>query len=359
MSDEACAECHPDVARRHALSAHAMSSFNNPAYRASIDETRRVVLGRDGHLDAARLCDACHDPVPLYSGRFDEPDYDPDTDPGASAGITCMTCHAMTRSGDVRGNADYRLGNPPAYPFEGSDHPWLAALHRLLMRAKPDLHKANLLNPGHRDPAFCAACHKVQLIEDLNHYRWLPGQNHHDRFLPSGVSGHRVDSFYYPQTAREGCTHCHIPAAPSDDPAAHPDAIGRLVVADHLFPAGNTAIPLLLGRADGNPEREDVLAESARIDLFALRPAATEAAETAGILRPEMPVLDPGQVYDLDLVVRTTGIGHALTQGTADSNESLAGHRTARGRTDHPRKSSWTVVRVRPAWCPARHNDAE
>ncbi len=24
-----------------------------------------------------------------------------------------------------------------------------------------------------------------------------------------------------------------------------------------------------------------------------------------------------------------------------------------------PRKSSWTVVRVRPAWCPARHNDAE
>jgi len=25
----------------------------------------------------------------------------------------------------------------------------------------------------------------------------------------------------------------------------------------------------------------------------------------------------------------------------------------------HPTKSSWTVVRVRPAWCPARHNEAE
>jgi len=25
----------------------------------------------------------------------------------------------------------------------------------------------------------------------------------------------------------------------------------------------------------------------------------------------------------------------------------------------YPRKSSWTVVRVRPAWCPARHNEAE
>jgi len=24
-----------------------------------------------------------------------------------------------------------------------------------------------------------------------------------------------------------------------------------------------------------------------------------------------------------------------------------------------PRKSSWTVVRVRPAWCPARHKEAE
>jgi hypothetical protein len=28
-------------------------------------------------------------------------------------------------------------------------------------------------------------------------------------------------------------------------------------------------------------------------------------------------------------------------------------------RTLEPKKSSWTVVRVRPAWCPARHKEAE
>jgi hypothetical protein len=26
---------------------------------------------------------------------------------------------------------------------------------------------------------------------------------------------------------------------------------------------------------------------------------------------------------------------------------------------DYPRKSSWTVVRARPAWCPARRNEAK
>ena len=325
MTDGACAECHGEIAERHAKGLHRLSSFNNPAYRASVEETRRVLLARDGNLDAARLCAACHDPVPLFSGRFDEPHYDPDQDPGARAGITCLSCHAINAIGSPRGNGDYRLAAPPPYPFEGSDQPVPRFINRQLIRAKPALHKASLLKPLHRTPEFCSTCHKVHLPQTLNHYRWLRGQNHYDSFLLSGVSGHRVDSFYYPPQAKAGCADCHMALTPSADPAARSISAGSggstRMVHDHLFAAANTGVPALLGHDEGNAERLDLLRRSARIDLFALRADGAVDGVIQAPLRPAVPVLEPGRRYLLELVVRTTGMGHALTQGTADSNE--------------------------------------
>ncbi len=60
---------------------HRFSSFNNPAYKFSVEETRKVVLQRDGTVQAARFCAACHDQVPLFSGQFDDPDYDTEAKP--------------------------------------------------------------------------------------------------------------------------------------------------------------------------------------------------------------------------------------------------------------------------------------
>ena len=76
MTDDACANCHPDIAKTHEQSMHRFSSFNNPAYKFSVEETRKVVLQRDGTVQAARFCAACHDQVPLFSGQFDDPNYD-------------------------------------------------------------------------------------------------------------------------------------------------------------------------------------------------------------------------------------------------------------------------------------------
>jgi hypothetical protein len=117
MTDETCAKCHPDIARKHEQSMHRFSSFNNPAYRFSVEEARKVVLQRDGTLQASRFCAACHDQVPLFSGQFDDPDYDTGQNPTAQAGITCMTCHAMSRVNGVHGNGDYTIVDPPRYPF--------------------------------------------------------------------------------------------------------------------------------------------------------------------------------------------------------------------------------------------------
>ncbi len=350
MQDEVCAECHGDIADQAALSMHRLSSFNNPVYRFAVDTTRRELMARDGDVEGARLCATCHDQVPLFAGRFDDPDYDPDADPGGHAGIGCLGCHAITAVTSPRGNGAYDIGEPPHYPFAASETPFLKAVNRQLIKAKPAFHKATLLKPVHRSAEFCSACHKVHLPAALNDYRWLRGQNHYDSFLLSGVSGHRVDSFYYPDHAVPDCAHCHMPLVPSDDPAARDFAgDGRPAVHSHLFAAANTAIPALLGHPPEVMEaRRRFLRQAARVDLFGLREGDDIDAPLTAPLRPHLPELRPGGRYLLEVVVRTLKIGHHLTQGTADSNElwleltvksgdeviGLSGQRDARGEVD-------------------------
>ena len=323
MQDRVCAECHQDIAAQAARSMHRFSSFNNPAYRFSIDEARRVLLQRDGDVKVARLCAACHDQVPLFSGAFDDPDYDLDTAPDGSAGITCIGCHAVTAIDSPLGNGAYRWSEPPRYPFASSDHPLLQAINRQLIKARPELHRKTFLKPLHKSPLFCSSCHKVHLPYALNRYRWLRGQDHYDSFLQSGVSGHRVDSFYYPPRAVTNCAYCHMPRVASDDPAARDDdGSGRRTVHNHLFPAANTAVPQMLGLEDtGNAERRAMLHKAARVDIFGIKEGGDVDGPLQAPLRPELPQLQPGRRYLLETVVRTTGVGHQLTQGTSDSNE--------------------------------------
>lgn len=323
MQDKACAQCHPDIARQAALSMHKLSSFNNPAYRLSIDEARRVLLQRDGNVQAARLCASCHDLVPLFSGKFDQPDYDPDLDASGHSGITCLGCHAITTINSVRGNADYRLKPPTRYPFADSQSPLLQAVHRQLIRAKPELHKKSLLKPLHQSTEFCGSCHKVNLPYALNHYRWLRGQNHYDSFMQSGVSGHRVDSFYYPGQAIATCASCHMPLTVSDDPAARDiNHNGKTQIHHHEFAVANTAVPYLMEMPESTiKDRQSFLKGIARIDLFGLREHGEIDGKLSAPLQAENPELEAGKRYLLETVIRTLKVGHHLSQGTSDSNQ--------------------------------------
>jgi tetratricopeptide (TPR) repeat protein len=323
MTDDACAECHPDIAKTHEQSMHRFSSFNNPAYKFSVEETRKVVLQRDGTVQAARFCAACHDQVPLFSGQFDDPDYDTEHNPTGQAGITCMTCHAITRVNGVRGNADFTITDPPRYPFAFSESALLRSINAQLIKAKPAFHKKTLLKPFHRTAEFCSTCHKANLPAEVNHYRWLRGQNHYDSFLFSGVSGHRVDSFYYPAKAVSRCSECHMPLTPSDDPAARDfNQGGQRSVHNHQFPAANTGITHLLDLPDWVMQaHQKRLDNVTRIDIFAIKEDGRIDGRLHAPLRPSLPELVPGNRYLIEIVIRTTGVGHHLTQGTADSNE--------------------------------------
>ena len=288
----------------------------------SVRETRQVALSRDGHVQRARFCAGCHDPVPFFAGRFDDPNFDDVKDPTAQAGITCTVCHAITNINSPRGNADFTIEEPLHYPFALSDNPLLQWVNQQLVKAKPSFHKRTFLKPFHREAEFCSVCHKVHLPKELNDYKFLRGQNHYDSFLLSGVSGHGARSFYYPPQAERNCNRCHMPLLPSADfgaqlfPTAH-----RPSIHDHLFLGGNTALPFWRGNEQAVAAQQQLLRDCMRVDLFGLREGGTIDGRLIAPLRPELPTLQAGQSYLLEVVIRTLKLGHQFTQGTIDSNE--------------------------------------
>jgi hypothetical protein len=325
QNDEYCLQCHADIHDTWMHSVHKFSSFNNPAYLFSVKETRENAMEEDGNVNASRFCAGCHDPVPFFSGAFNDPDYDMVNDPTAHAGVTCTVCHSITHVNSPRGNSDYTIDEPPHYPFAFSDEPWLQWINRQIVKAKPEFHKKTFMKPLHQTELFCGTCHKVHLPEELNKYKWLRGQDHQDAFRLSGVSGHGITSFYYPPVAQVNCNGCHMPLMASHDfGAAIRDDSGELKVHDHMFPSANTAIPTMvtMPRSEEAIEKHRAFLEGVmRLDLFALRKDGTLAGEVVAPLDIERPQLQPGEDYLLDAVIRTVKMGHVFTQGTADSNE--------------------------------------
>jgi tetratricopeptide (TPR) repeat protein len=350
MMDAYCQRCHEDVHATWQHSAHRFSSFNNPAYRFSVMKTREVGMTRDGNTHISRLCAGCHDPVPLFSGAFDDPNFGVPDDPLASAGITCTACHAISHINSPRGNADYTIGTPEHYPFTFSDNEFLQWVNQQLVKAKPAFHKKEFLKPIHKDPAFCGSCHKVHLPPELNGYKWLRGQNHQDTYHLSGVSGHGANSFYYPSKAVHKCADCHMPLQASDDfGAAYFDQSETLTVHNHQFVGANTALSQMMGSPSWvNDAHRDFLADALRVDIFGLKLGGTINGSLIAPLRPQVPTLEPGEHYLLETVLRTLKLGHVFTQGTADSNEvwlevtvyngdkliGRSGHRDAEGAVD-------------------------
>ncbi|MEM9364976.1 MAG: tetratricopeptide repeat protein [Planctomycetota bacterium] len=354
QNDDYCLSCHSEIHASWLHSAHKLSSFNNPAYRASVRETRTVSAKRSGTVQASRFCAGCHDPVPFFSGQFDDPNYDDVDNPTAHAGITCTVCHAMVSIDSQRGNADYTIDEPLHYPFAYSENAMLRRLNGLMVKAKPAFHKQQMLKPFHRSAEFCSTCHKVHLPGELTDYKeFLRGQNHYDSYLLSGVSGHGARSFYYPPKAQSDCNTCHMPAMASDGfGSKFNDDLGTQAVHSHLFPSANTAIATWYDDEAAVDMHRQYLRDTLRIDLFGIRRPGTIDGELHAPLdqaiRERSFGLEPGETVLLETVLRTLTLGHHFTQGTTDSNqvwievtvrvgeafELKSGHRDDRERVD-------------------------
>ncbi|MCP4833177.1 MAG: hypothetical protein GY895_00290 [Phycisphaera sp.] len=339
LGNDHCIECHADAHSQWADSAHAASSFNNPLYAFSVRNTRQAMLDRFDDLGPSRFCAGCHDPAILMSGSWEEERWtDPAaaaetaTDPLGSASIGCIACHGIEDVSPL-GNASYDFKDPPRYPFAFSDSPFLQWVNRQLILAKPSFHKRTFLKPVHKGAEFCGACHKVFLPEALNGYKWLPGQNHYDTWRLSGVSGRGIGSWYWPPAISDDCNDCHMPLVPSSGVASQiRDDSGVPTVHHHGFHSANTGIAAIEAALSPSDEaharlervvdacnrfNEDVL----RLDLIGLRADGRVDGEFRGPVGMAPVWVEPGETVLLEAITRTLGLGHPLTQGTADSNE--------------------------------------
>jgi Flp pilus assembly protein TadD len=355
MTSASCGRCHRDIYEQWNSSAHHFSSFNNQWYRKSIEYMQDTI-----GTTPSKWCAGCHDHAVFFNGRFDRPIKEQIDTPEAQAGLSCTSCHSITRVHSSMGQGHFDIEYPPLHDLAASENPALRRVHDALVYLAPEPHRKTFIKPFHREQTaeFCSSCHKVHLDVPVNSYRWIRGFNDYDNWQASGVSGQGARSFYYPAKPQK-CADCHMPLVDSNDPAAKG---GK--VRSHRFPGANTALPFV----NHDPVQLKVVQDFLRdgqisVDVFGIargaesggdaesengaatraQPGSSQLASTFAVgeesgsfgaarampIGPPAEVLAPldkinatvrrGESIRVEVVVRTRKVGHFFPGGTVDA----------------------------------------
>lgn len=229
--------CHEQIYREWLPSAHRYAAMD-----AGFQAIQGVMAQQNGPV-STRYCAGCHDPISLFSGAKFVGVEDLTGLEGYHEGISCRSCHAIQET-DIKGNANFVMGQPEPYLFEGSTSPLSRFLGDFLIRAYPRHHVATLSRRMFKTPEFCAACHKQFIDKDVNKVGWVQLQNQFDNWKASRWN-HPGD----PARTLE-CRECHMPLVASTDPAAGDVADYNRTEDDrlhrsHRFLGANQFIPKL------------------------------------------------------------------------------------------------------------------
>jgi len=283
-----CADCHADVASHWANSVHAYASFDNPWYRASIDQFREQ-RGKE----ESRFCAGCHDPLLLISGDIDR-EVTPDNDL-AYAGITCLVCHSV-ESTRADGNASFTLTDAtillpdPANPEE------------------IEAHRARLTMEPLRSAALCGSCHRSFSGPSIGNQNHLPGIDDLGDWASSAFAGAVQDQL----TAVEprNCQGCHMRAEAASDVemAGASDAM----VSSHRWAASHTAMTAQLPDPSHGQQASDELRGAVVVDIGAVRVGKRR------YLLPEESKLRGSERLIFDVLLENQGAGHRFPGGVRD-----------------------------------------
>lgn len=310
LGAQSCQRCHMDIVQQWSTSAHRFSSFNNPFYRKAVELTRDSISKQ-----SSQFCGGCHDPAIMLSGNMLK-EIDPLT-PESQAGLTCLACHAIDKVHGVVGNGNYNIHDRTESPYifdQAKSGPGLE-VHDYVLKAKPTVHKQRNMKGFFQKSEFCLGCHKVNLDVPVNNYRWLRGQNEYDSWHNSGVAHNQPKTWYEPPTVRQ-CQACHMPLEETvlGDVAAND---GK--VRSHRFLSVNTALPAIRGDYDTVKRAEETLRDNnLRLEIFAVRREDGSVVMSAHDHRINV---NPGELIQVDVVVRNVNVGHIFPGGTNDSNE--------------------------------------
>lgn len=286
-----CANCHSDLASHWANSAHAYASFDNPWYRASIDQFRK-----ERGADESRFCAGCHDPLLLISGDIDR-DVTPENEL-AYAGITCLVCHSV-ESTRPDGNASFSLTNQavllpdPANPEE------------------IETHRAQLTMKPLRTAALCGSCHRSFSGPSIGNENHLPGIDDLGDWSSSAFAGAVQDQLT--AVDQNSCQGCHMPLLP----ASVAEMAGAFdgIVSSHRWTASHTAMAVQLPDPGHAEQAAGQLGGAVVVDIGAVR------AGSRRYLLPEESRLRGTERLVFDVLLENRGTGHRFPGGVRDMQD--------------------------------------
>jgi Flp pilus assembly protein TadD len=303
-----CAVCHAQAYNHWRQALHS-NSFRTPFYRTSVN-----ILLRTKGIEFTRHCDSCHNPIGVLTGALTQNSV---VDRGFdSDGLTCVTCHAVQKLQPTVGNGGFILGVPAVMTDEnGNRIPGEVPYEQIL--AHPERHSKAVMKDFYRTPEFCAACHKANLPDTLNEYKFVRAFTVYDEWHNSKFSKRNPLTFYPGDFTT--CQNCHMKRV---TPTLPDYGAKNGTFASHRWTAGNTAVPFYYGFDEQLKKTIEFLQSGnyLNVDLFAIK-----KNDADGIIAPLGSVpfsLKPNDTVTTMVVIQNKNIGHSLIPEVRDLYEA-------------------------------------
>jgi tetratricopeptide (TPR) repeat protein len=307
---EYCQHCHQEAYSQWRQALHS-NSFRTPFYRTSVN-----ILPRTAGIEFTRHCDSCHNPVGVLAGAMtQESQVDRSFD---KDGLTCMTCHSIQKLKSTEGNGGFVMGVPAVMVDEnGKRIPGEVPYEEILKH--PDRHSKAVMQDFLQKPEFCAACHKANLPNPLNDYKFVRAFTVYDDWQNSKFSQRNPLTFYSGNFTT--CQNCHMMRVPAL-PATQEYGAKNGTFASHRWLAGNTAVPFYYGFDEQLQKTIEFLQSGAylNVDLFAIKKVGSN--EMAAPLGSKPFTLAPNDMVQTMVVIQNKNIGHSLIPEVRDLYEA-------------------------------------
>ena len=301
---EYCAHCHQEAYHQWRQALHS-NSFRTPFYRTSVN-----ILLRTKGIEYSRHCDSCHNPIGVLTGALTENSqvdrkFDQD-------GLTCTTCHSIQSLKSTEGNGGFVMGIPAVMvDRKGNRIPGEVPYKEILMHSHR--HSLAVMKSFYRTPEFCAACHKANLPDALNDYKFIRAFTTYDEWQMSKFSQRNPLTFYTADFTT--CQGCHM----KRERNKLPDYGAKSgTFASHSWAAGNTAVPFYYGFDEQLRKTIDFLQTGnyLNVDIFGL--AKTGYDELIAPLGSVPFNLEPNDIVEALVVIQNKNIAHSLIPEVRD-----------------------------------------
>ena len=299
-----CGHCHQQAYAQWRQALHS-NSFRTPFYRNSVN-----ILIRTKGIEFSRHCESCHNPIALLSGgitqdshidrRFDR------------EGVTCSVCHSIQQLKSTSGNGGYVMGLPSVMLDEkGNRIPGKVPYEEIMRHT--DRHARAVMQDFYRTPQFCASCHKANLPDQLNDFKFVSAFSAFDDWQNSKFSHQNPLTFYTGDF--KTCQTCHM----ARSLAVLPDyGAKKGTFASHSWAAGNTAVPYYMKLSEQMDKTVKFLqsGDYLNVDIFGIKKADSEK-----LIAPLGSVpfhINDKDVLDVYVVIQNKNIGHSLIPEVRD-----------------------------------------